>query len=99
MDACAWRQAGNAWAWHGWLILISRARHSYPCEIALAYCFNLAQILVCQTECVTGILAQVVALFFVCAFGSSLDVAAIQAESPEPLDFNHELQTVGVHLA
>lgn len=36
-----------------------------------------------------------VALFFVCAFGSSLDVAAIQAESPEPLDFNHELQTVG----
>lgn len=39
---------------------------------------------------------QVVALFFVAAFGSSLDVAAIQAESPEPLDFNHELQTVGV---
>jgi hypothetical protein len=36
-----------------------------------------------------------VALFFVAAFGSSLDVAAIQAESPEPLDFNHELQTVG----
>ena len=39
--------------------------------------------------------AQMVALFFVAAFGSSLDVAAIQAESPEPLDFNHELQTVG----
>ncbi|KAK9845896.1 hypothetical protein WJX81_005443 [Elliptochloris bilobata] len=39
---------------------------------------------------------KVVALFFVCAFGSSLDVAAIQAESPEPLDFNHELQTVGL---
>jgi len=39
--------------------------------------------------------AQIIALFFVAAFGSSLDVAAIQAESPEPLDFNHELQTVG----
>jgi len=38
---------------------------------------------------------QVLALFFVAAFGSSLDVAAIQSESPEPLDFNHELQTVG----
>ena len=41
---------------------------------------------------------QVVALFFVCAFGSSLDVAAIQAESPEPLNFNHELQTVGASI-
>ncbi len=39
--------------------------------------------------------AAIIALFFVAAFGSSLDVAAIQAESPEPLDFNHELQTVG----
>lgn len=39
--------------------------------------------------------AQIIALFFICAFGSSLDVAAIQGESPEPLDFNHELQTVG----
>lgn len=44
----------------------------------------------------SGLAVQVVALFFVAAFGSSLDVAAIQAESPEPLDFNHELQTVGV---
>jgi hypothetical protein len=42
------------------------------------------------------LLGQVLALFFVAAFGSSLDVAAIQSESPEPLDFNHELQTVGV---
>ena len=41
------------------------------------------------------LLGQVLALFFVAAFGSSLDVAAIQSESPEPLDFNHELQTVG----
>ncbi len=44
----------------------------------------------------SGLAVQVVALFFVAAFGSSLDVAAIQAELPEPLDFNHELQTVGV---
>ena len=43
-------------------------------------------------------LAQIIALFFICAFGSSLDVAAIQGESPEPLDFNHELQTVGAPL-
>lgn len=45
-----------------------------------------------------GMLQQVpklLALFFVVAFGSSLDVAAIQADSPEPLDYNHELKTVG----
>lgn len=35
------------------------------------------------------------ALFFVVAFGSSLDVAAIQQDSPEPLDYNSELVTVG----
>lgn len=35
------------------------------------------------------------ALFFVVAFGSSLDVAAIQQDSPEPLDYNRELVTVG----
>jgi hypothetical protein len=38
---------------------------------------------------------KVVGLFVVVAFGSSLDVAAIQADSPEPLDYNHELKTVG----
>jgi len=31
----------------------------------------------------------------VVAFGSSLDVAAIQQDSPEPLDYNRELVTVG----
>lgn len=35
------------------------------------------------------------ALFFVVAFGSSLDVAAIQQDSPDPLDYNAELVTVG----
>ena len=35
------------------------------------------------------------ALFFVVAFGSSLDVAAIQQDSPDPLDYNVELVTVG----
>ncbi|KAL3133431.1 hypothetical protein ABBQ38_007297 [Trebouxia sp. C0009 RCD-2024] len=35
------------------------------------------------------------ALFFVVAFGSSLDVAAIQQDSPDPLDYNRELVTVG----
>ena len=35
------------------------------------------------------------ALFFVVAFGSSLDVAAIQQDSPEPLDYNAELVTLG----
>jgi hypothetical protein len=38
---------------------------------------------------------KLLALFFVVAFGSCLDVAAIQADSPEPLDYNHELKTVG----
>lgn len=41
---------------------------------------------------------KVIGLFVVVAFGSSLDVAAIQADSPEPLDYNHELKTVGEPL-
>eukprot|EP00040_Diaphanoeca_grandis_P019374 m.102250 g.102250 ORF g.102250 m.102250 type:complete len:981 (-) comp27395_c0_seq2:91-3033(-) len=35
------------------------------------------------------------AMYFVVAFSSSLDVAAIQMELGRPLDFNYELQTVG----
>lgn len=38
---------------------------------------------------------KLLALFFVVAFGSSLDVAAIQAGVPDNLDYNHELKTVG----
>ena len=38
---------------------------------------------------------KLLGLFFVVAFGSSLDIAAIQAEMPTPLDFNSELKTVG----
>ncbi|KAK9811232.1 hypothetical protein WJX72_000395 [[Myrmecia] bisecta] len=41
-------------------------------------------------------LPKLLALFFVVAFGSSLDVAAIQADMPDPLDYNHELKTVGL---
>lgn len=41
-------------------------------------------------------LGKLVALFFVVAFGSSLDVAAIQSGTPLPLDYNAELVTVGV---
>ena len=36
------------------------------------------------------------AMFFVVAFSSSLDVAAIQMELGRPLDYNHELRTVGI---
>ena len=35
-------------------------------------------------------------MYFVVAFSSSLDVAAIQMENGKPLDFNHELRMVGV---
>ena len=38
---------------------------------------------------------KAIALFLVVAFGSCLDVAAIQADTPGQLDYNHELQTVG----
>lgn len=38
---------------------------------------------------------QAIALTFVVAFGSSLDVAAIQQDMPNPLDYNSELVTVG----
>jgi len=41
-------------------------------------------------------LPTVLALAFVVAFGSSLDVAAIQQDNPEELDYNKELVTVGV---
>lgn len=42
---------------------------------------------------------KLLALYFVVAFGSSMDVAAIQADSPADLDFNRELVTVGVSNA
>lgn len=41
---------------------------------------------------------KLLGLFFVVAFGSSLDIAAIQAEMPTPLDFNSELKTVGASV-
>lgn len=38
---------------------------------------------------------KILALYFVVAFGSSMDVAAIQADVAMPLDYNKELVTVG----
>lgn len=38
---------------------------------------------------------KILALYFVVAFGSSMDVAAIQADVATPLDYNKELVTVG----
>lgn len=43
-----------------------------------------------------GQLAKVVPLLFVVAFGSSMDVAAIQAQAPFDLNYNSELVTVGL---
>jgi len=40
-------------------------------------------------------LPTILALAFVVAFGSSLDVAAIQQDNPEELDYNRELTTAG----
>lgn len=39
---------------------------------------------------------KIITLFFVQAFGATLDVAAIQADYPEPVDYNEELITVGL---
>ncbi|KFM27070.1 Uncharacterized protein C24H6.11c [Auxenochlorella protothecoides] len=39
---------------------------------------------------------KILALYFVVAFGSSMDVAAIQADVATPLDYNKELVTVGM---
>jgi MFS superfamily sulfate permease-like transporter len=39
---------------------------------------------------------KMLGLFFVVTFGSCLDVAAIQADMPFPIDFNSELGTVGL---
>ncbi|KAL4419479.1 hypothetical protein ABPG77_008281 [Micractinium sp. CCAP 211/92] len=41
-------------------------------------------------------LPKLAALFFIVAFGSSMDIAAIQADSAQDLDYNSELVTVGV---
>ena len=35
-------------------------------------------------------------LFLIVCFGSSMDVAAIQQDTPRKLDFDHELSTIGV---
>ena len=40
-------------------------------------------------------LPKLAPLFFAVAFGSSLDISAIQTESPEPLDYNKQLSTIG----
>lgn len=37
-----------------------------------------------------------IAMYFVVAFSSSLDVAAVETALGKPLDHNHELQTVGI---
>lgn len=39
---------------------------------------------------------KILALYFVVAFGSSMDIAAIQADVERPLDYNRELVTVGL---
>lgn len=42
------------------------------------------------------VLTKIVVLFFLVAFGSSLDVAAIQADYSDRLDYNKELRMVGL---
>ena len=44
-------------------------------------------------------LPKLAPLFFAVAFGSSLDISAIQTESPEPLDYNRQLSTIGKLLS
>lgn len=46
------------------------------------------------TSTVPRQLAKLAGLFFVVAFGSSMDIAAIQTESPVDVDYNSELVTV-----
>jgi SulP family sulfate permease len=49
--------------------------------------------------CIPALVRQIpraIALWFIVVFGSTLDIAAIQASTPEPLDFNRELRTVGM---
>ena len=43
-------------------------------------------------------LPTLAAMFFVCAFGSCLDVAAIQADMEDPIDFDAELTTAGAEM-
>lgn len=59
--------------------------------------FNIHDWKLSSIDKVSGLkqIPKLLALFFVVAFGSSLDVAAIQAGVPDALDYNHELKTVG----
>ncbi|KAI7843279.1 hypothetical protein COHA_003111 [Chlorella ohadii] len=43
-----------------------------------------------------GQLYKLLTLFFIVAFGSSMDIAAIQADASHELDFNSELMNIGV---
>jgi hypothetical protein len=63
---------------------------------------TLCALLCCAVTCcdvapciVAAQAGMLVALYFVVAFGSSLDVAAIQADMPRELDYDRELVTVG----
>jgi SulP family sulfate permease len=47
-------------------------------------------------ESIPRLIPSWIAMYFVVAFSSSLDVAAIQMEVRRSLDFNHELMTVGL---
>lgn len=46
-----------------------------------------------------GQLGKLLTLYFIVAFGSSMDIAAIQADTPRDLDYNSELVTVGLSNA
>ncbi|PRW58410.1 sulfate transporter [Chlorella sorokiniana] len=43
-----------------------------------------------------GQLGKLLTLYFIVAFGSSMDIAAIQADTAQDLDYNSELVTVGL---
>lgn len=49
-----------------------------------------------QWSIIPEILPTWIAMFLVVAFSSSLDVAAIETEVKESLDYNHELQMIGI---
>lgn len=56
---------------------------------------HAASVLPCFCNTHSFQVGKLVALFFVVAFGSSMDIAAIQAEAPRDMDYNKELVTVG----
>ena len=74
---------------HGWI------RHSEPAPIWY-HSWDFLRLNKVDWSALPRLLMTELSMIFVVALSSSLDVAAIELELNEPLDYNHELKMIGV---